>query len=319
MPGTNELGPPQDRRLVNQFAINGRRNVGQMNDTHLQSSPFAAPNPSRQSFSRSSSGPRNFAGDFSEQQITPVASSRRRLTHGMSPASASFDPPGPPLPRHYSRVQNHVGGAGVMVDGRSRNPPSSSLGVTQPSMPAGTPSNNASNTYTQWGFKFRTTWQEFEQRGIQYFGINGAKLSSISGQPRPPETVRLVTPMYLGFPTSGISNTLWNDQQLRRIAFLPNPLRLDRDFLTGGTIYFFRQFGVPFEDMVKRTSDSQDMDRGILAKRLRQRERVHIAKRLDVGGQEDFAQKEGRECCPGTRSRNRSEPLVHCVLGFGHK
>ncbi|KAE9971188.1 hypothetical protein EG328_005789 [Venturia inaequalis] len=262
MNGTRELVPSQAQRLANWFSIDGR-NAGQVSDRELQSLPL------QQSSSQLFSGAHNDSGGLLKPYSIPVAGGKQQLTFRMSPASASFGPSRPPLLQHNSKTQNYGSEAGAMVAGSRSDTGTSFRAIPRPSMPA----DKASTTSRQTGFTFPTTWQDFEQRGVQYFGIDGANLSSLSGQPPPPETARLVTPMDPKFPASGISSAGWSKRQLRRIAFLPNTLSLDANSLTGEMIYFLRQFGVSFDDMIVRASISDmKVDWDNHQKRLKQRE-----------------------------------------------
>lgn len=273
MNDANGFMPSQAPGMLNQFSID-ERNVRQVSDRRLQSLQFPMPNSFQQSSSQLFFRPHNNARGLSKPIKIPAAADKeRQLTCETFPASASFGPPRPPFLQYNSNTQNHDGGAGTMAHGSPSGTGSSFLAAPKPSVPAGTPSNDVSAKYMHLGFTFPATWQEFEQRGIQYFGIDGANLSSLSGQPPPPETARLVTPMDPGFPMSDISSTEWGDRQLRRIAFLPNTLRLDPRSLTGEIIYFLRQFGVSFDDMIARASNADlKVDWENHRKRLKERE-----------------------------------------------
>ncbi|TID15865.1 hypothetical protein E6O75_ATG08923 [Venturia nashicola] len=264
MNNTSGLGPSQEESIVDQFSFD-QRNLGHVGDRRIQTSPLAISSPFQQSSSQPFVRPDNDARGFLQKYSTPVTASKRQLTFGISPVS--------PLLQPDSRTHNHGHVAGATLNGSPRKTGLSFLAPPQPPTPAGSPFDTVSTKHTQWRFEFPTTWQEFEQRGIQYFGINGANLSSLGGQPPPPETARLVTPVDPKFPKSGISNPGWSDLQLRRIAFLPNTLRLDASSLTGEIIYFLRQFGVSFDDMIARASTSDtEVSWECHRKRLKERE-----------------------------------------------
>ncbi|QDS70035.1 hypothetical protein FKW77_003897 [Venturia effusa] len=262
---TSELLPRQDRRKVNHFAVD-EMHVGQMDDRQFQGSPIASQTLSQQPFST------DYEEDVSERQGPLEAHGRGDLTWGMSPGSASFDSSRPPLLRHSSRIESHGDESGGMVDAGA-----TSSFLVAPAVPTGVSSNNASAKYTQWGFTFPNTWQEFEERGTRYFGVNGANLGSLGSSP-PPETARLVTPEDPKFPASSIDSPFRNGQKVRRIAFLPNSLSLASDVLPGETIYFLRQFGVSFDDMLDRASDPGGVEWNTLGSKLRQREDAYRQK-----------------------------------------